>query len=55
MKKMKNEAEGQKHFGKISIVQLEIREARGRVHRGSKLWWRLDVSMRLFAVPLRLL
>ena len=33
----------------------EPREARGRVYRGSKLWWRLHLCMRLFAVPLRLL
>ena len=33
----------------------EPREARGRVHRALKLWWRLDLCIRLFAVPFCLL
>ena len=33
----------------------EPREARERVHCGSKLWWHLNLCMRLFAVLLRLL
>ena len=31
----------------------EPRGARGRVHRGSKLWWRLDLRMRFFSSSLK--
>ena len=43
------------YFGTRNKCLAEPREARGRVHRGSKLWSHLDLCMRLFAVPLRLL